>query len=810
MKFFKRIICIVLSLVFMLQMLTGCSSNKTDETLYITKGEFFAYFVYENDMTSDQYTAEDIQNCTDGSVEADIIVEWGYLTEELATKDLKKPVEKEIVVMVCANATFDLKEGNTSDIKDADLLEDPQLIADAYASGFFELENGYFDGAEHMSFADCEEIMNRAKEYTANFHYDANTEITETAEGVIEQDSSNYSDGDIVLEMFGDESESSNDSDTSASGSGMAFYSDDSETPKITLLGTNTSNSKIQTLESTTNDLEVTPLANNTDYFGFQNVKGFTATIAKNTFENALGNPKIGDTVVLNRYQVMLSNTLNRGSGEIIGILKSKQLSGASYICMFEYPQFEEAVQKKNVEKANGSGIDISSFVKEKTEVDGWKLEFSVTGSSIKVDAKKDFTVYETGRKQDWQNSKKTMTATANLEIGDFNLDVNNLKSFATKNGKGYIKITCDTDIGFSLSQSLRYTPDSNRNGKFPSNWSNSRWTDADSKGAKTIKIARFTPSLYGVVGINVYIYLLISVDGKVSFKTSIENGGVQITANNGKISTTKLGTKQSEFSANVNLHNRLGVDASLKIFSFINVIEYDVGADLDLHAVVNLYYEEQLSKSGVYADEEGLNEYAADDSKFNYCIGIEIELGVSGQMKDSGVKMILNAISKGESLDFEKNIWTGGFHFEDGGFVDKCTRGDDMADELKKSDSDDVELGAYKVTLEVGDSDFVWLKAIPSETMNLLDSKNSITVKSNNKKVCTATYNKTNKLIIVEAVGEGSTEIVINAKKGMWWWKETCEQKISVTVNPSSDVEVTGVSYIIIDPAQITDLYYA
>ena len=80
MKFFKRVICIVLSLVFMLQLLTGCSSKKTDETLYITKGEFFAYYVYENGMTSDQYTAEDIQNCEDGSVEADIIVEWGYLS----------------------------------------------------------------------------------------------------------------------------------------------------------------------------------------------------------------------------------------------------------------------------------------------------------------------------------------------------------------------------------------------------------------------------------------------------------------------------------------------------------------------------------------------------------------------------------------------------------------------------------------------------------------------------------------------------------------------------------------------------------
>lgn len=380
MKFFKRVICIVLSLVFMLQLLTGCSSKKTDETLYITKGEFFAYYVYENGMTSDQYTAEDIQNCEDGSVEADIIVEWGYLSEDLAKKNLKKPVEKEIVVMVCANATFDLKKGNPADIKDSDLLNDPQLIADAYASGFFELENGYFDGAEHMSFADCEAIMNKAKEYTADFHYDANTEITSTAEGVKEQDNSNYSDGDIVIEFFGDESESQKDSGASAEG--MSYNATDSNAPKITFLSASTT-PRITTLESKTKDVEVTPLANNADYFGFQNIKGFSATIMKHTFENALGNPQIGDTVVLNRFQVMMTNNMGYGNGEIIGILVDKKATGSNYICMFEYPQFEEAVQNKNVEKANGSGIDISSFVKEKTEVDGWKLEFEVTGNSI-------------------------------------------------------------------------------------------------------------------------------------------------------------------------------------------------------------------------------------------------------------------------------------------------------------------------------------------------------------------------------------------------------------------------------------------
>lgn len=47
-------------------------------------------------------------------------------------------------------------------------------------------------------------------------------------------------------------------------------------------------------------------------------------------------------------------------------------------------------------------------------------------------------------------------------------------------------------------------------------------------------------------------------------------------------------------------MQGRFGIDATLKLFRFINVIEYDVGADFDGQAIVDLYYEESLSKQGV------------------------------------------------------------------------------------------------------------------------------------------------------------------------------------------------------------------
>ena len=58
---------------------------------------------------------------------------------------------------------------------------------------------------------------------------------------------------------------------------------------------------------------------------------------------------------------------------------------------------------------------------------------------------------------------------------------------------------------------------------------------------------------------------------------------------------------------------------------------------------------------------------------------------------------------------------------------------------------------------------------------------------KSKNNKVVKATYNKKRKAIILEAAGEGSTEIVITAKKGHLWWKKTATQEISVTVTSAN-----------------------
>lgn len=789
MKKFRRIICIALVLISLIQLMTGCAVKKTDEAYYLSRGEFFAYFVHENNMTSNRYSAEEINACADGSVEAEILVDWGYLTEKQANVSLKKSVDKETVVTVCANATFDLKEGNISDIKDAKLLDDPQLIADAYASGFFDLENGYFDGAKKMTLAECEEICGKADKYTAETHYDPEDNKLEMTDDVHVYEGTNYTDGDIQIEFH-----TSSAANADLAKADLLSVETAGNDTGISLLRTEVdSDSKLKNLHETAtndNDLQVKKL--NSSYEFANNVTGFSADIRKGIFEEEMKNPKVGEMVVFSKFNpVGTFSTLymnnNISNDKIIGILRTVELKGNMYQCNFDYPNFEEATGKiKDNNKTNARGIDKINFKEELNEYKGWKLTFNVSGNAIQIQAKKPFTIYETGRKQDWQNAKKTINATVDFSISDFQIDTKNIKSFATKKDSGFIKITWDTDMSFKLDTSLRYTPDSNRNGKFPSNWTNSRLTDWDSKGAEEIKVARFNPSLYGIVGAEVYIYLKISVDGKISFRTSVDDGGVIIRNCNGQVCADKLGNKDITADAQLNMYGRFGVDATIKLFKFINVIEYDVGFDAEGTAMAHVFYKEQLELSGVFADEEGLNELVQKDKEFGYCVGISLELSASGQLKKSGVKLILDCLSKGNSLDFEKEIGSLIYHIEDGKLVPECTRGLGK-DELKTSDNNDIELETYKINLDIGQCTKVSLEAIPSASKVWKKSRNAITVKSKDKNIAKATYDKSSKSIIVEAVDEGSTEIVITARTGILFWKKNVEQEVSVTVNAGS-----------------------
>ena len=177
----------LLVLVLLIGALTACGKLGSQEAAdpYLTKGEFCAYYVREHAMTSQLYTKSELDSDMSGAVAASILAEWGYLTKENATENLSKPVTLETVVTVCTNSLLERKPGDASNIKNHEELEDAQLIADACASGLIELEDGRFNGTKKMSFEECVELMDRAAEINASFHFGENEAVYDFEEDVL-------------------------------------------------------------------------------------------------------------------------------------------------------------------------------------------------------------------------------------------------------------------------------------------------------------------------------------------------------------------------------------------------------------------------------------------------------------------------------------------------------------------------------------------------------------------------------------------------------------------------------------------------
>lgn len=761
----KRISCIVLAALMLLSTLSGCKSTKSiDDDSPITKGEFFAYFVYLNQMTSDKYTNEQILACKDGSVEAEVLYEWGYVSEKMASTNLDKEVDRETVVTVVANSMFDLKTGDTKSIKDSDMLENPQLIADAYASGLFELENGYFNGAKKMSFNEVSEVINRATSYAANFHYDTDDYKCEFSEDVATFDEDN--DYEIIFD------------DTLCTPS-ESYGTEDDNSPKFTFLA----------------DVEEGGKSSRPDNYGeIEVVKAFSAAINQLDFITmkmekgkqssfAVQDPDVRRGLLPRTY--------------LCGVLESYQvMDNGEFLCHFTVPSFDDSIN--NINKPT-QGASLANAVLDNLDplesLEGWEIKFSLDNGAFEVKATNDsfYAEIEDTYSAQWRNARKSIKAEASFKISDFHIDVNNLKSFKTKKGKGYIKVTCDTETKINFSQNLRYTPDNNRHGGFPSNISRARLTDAGSKGARTIKIARLFVG-NGIINASVYVYMSITADGKIEFSTDFQGCGFEIDCNNGNLSTKKLAPAKESYekSMELNVIAKVGVDTTLNLCGFIPVFHYDLGVYGELDTIMDLYYESEGKTeeiNNVFASSQNIMANRAEDSKFGFCVDVSIRFYVKGELLGCAVKVIVDKVVKSNILDFEAPIGkTIHFHNDNGTWVDKCQRGKTEADEdLETSDDGSITLSTYKVILSPYTCDRVLIEEIPFETKKRINSSNSITVSSSNEGIVKATYYKNGGFIILTAVDIGSAEITITAKTGALWWKENVTQKISVTVSPNA-----------------------
>lgn len=183
----KSVLCVAIILAISLGIAIGlyflCDGPQSKIR---TKAEFFTYFIEQRDITSEKYSQEDVKNCKDGTVQAEIMVEHGYLTKKDAFGDLDELVTKEFVIVTLTNYAIefaDVKIGNPDVFADKDKLMYPQIVANAYESGFFSLNYGeYVCPDNNMSYKDIKKIMDKIDSQETEKEYLSNMNMSEISE----------------------------------------------------------------------------------------------------------------------------------------------------------------------------------------------------------------------------------------------------------------------------------------------------------------------------------------------------------------------------------------------------------------------------------------------------------------------------------------------------------------------------------------------------------------------------------------------------------------------------------------------------
>lgn len=165
-------ITIILAVILVLSIVGGFllvnHYKDKEDVVYMTNEEFFTYYTQETGLETKLYTEEEYANADIQMLMA-VLVENSCLTQEETNVDLTAPVTQETVVLVCARGSKHLPTGDIDEIRNAEKLKEPQLIADAYKAKFFELKFGKFDEDKQMTAEEVQAIINATKNYNALF-----------------------------------------------------------------------------------------------------------------------------------------------------------------------------------------------------------------------------------------------------------------------------------------------------------------------------------------------------------------------------------------------------------------------------------------------------------------------------------------------------------------------------------------------------------------------------------------------------------------------------------------------------------------
>lgn len=762
----KKVISLILVFVSITSIFSSCA--KIVEEKFLAKGEYFNIFLNSFNYYPDDCTLEEMNENDNYDVEADTMVSWNILSEDEATKGLDSAITKEVAVLSCYNALSITKDGNTDDIKDADLCKNPQEMANAYATGLVELDNGYINGQERLTLEECNALIEKTISLKASSHY-------EEDEGTVKYGDISFFAEDLTEDSY------------------MSVEGYERDTEVINLTNEN-------------NETFVTSMdyKNNSSSISAENMANsstFTVTLSKDIYNKYVAKAKIDDVIAYNGFEKpsLLDRILGQNNlpEPFIGKFVESTNYGDYYVVTLKHMTSVEKMSVCEIVKKTYKVKDLG-FEQLETNIGGFELKLSENNGKITVNAKKTFTIKE-NKYNNWRDATANPTAEFTATIDEICIDINNIKNiFKEDGGDASVKITCNTSQSFNFeSGMLRLAPDSNRNGKFWSNLTNLRFTSAE-KGATEVKIARVEASAYGIVA-ELYVFLDIHMDGKITIRLSQEGTGVELEKKNGKLKLNSLvESKEREVNVQSNLDIGVQLDATLSLVHVVKVIScyYKLGADI--MTAMTLYYKvdgkDTKQDLPPFGDPVEASVAAKKDNKLKYCFDyVLFGYFKGGYYKDNLIGEIADAfgydLSKC-SFEFKggKNAdWlpykTG--HSEETGAVDKCTRDDSVSGEesINVTGEEKFLLSEYKAHLPKETCDIVYITYMPiSEKKIKKNYYGGIKVRVKNKSIVNAVYMESNNSVMITAIQPGSTEVEVYVQKDKKSNKEYL-QSFSVTV---------------------------
>lgn len=777
MKLFKRLVCLLMAISLSIGMFAGCATKVSGNDAIISKGEFMQLYVEHTALTpiNGDDVAIALPQDSPYYEAAVLMVQAGLITAEEAVENIAYGVTKEFVATTCVRSLY-FRETHEVTIKDAAKLKDLQACKDAVGHGLVELENGYFDGAEELTYWECMDALEKMSEIDSSFRFDKEDMDVEVVlvDGLIDATEA-VADGTL---KYIDPSDPEFDEIISGMRTEEALSSEE-ESSGASMLSSKTKSGSSK----------ISALADKSSYKAAEDAEEDDILVISMPRSGSLNkNWKIGDYI---NFLIPLMQSPDKfadfdlTNGPAVGEITAINDSGYPEI----YYTVRVATQEEYIASTKINGYSSSS---QDTKLNGEQLTKEDSKSGIKIG---NFTVsansikFEVTKKlsntvESWRDSKVEADLTYTFELKDIDVTCDGFGSFlkgSVDNAIFKVDYTIVHDLTVDMAK-MKIAPDNNRNGKFWSNLLRSRPTEMNAGGADAIKIARLYWQVATGVFVEFYLYLTVYVDGTMSINISTDySRGFKIV--DGTYQQLKVKKTTTEVELNVNVEIAINLTVGLKFISKKSKSWLDatftMGLGWDITSKVMVYDEGSLTTGDIIYGQvpEHLLESIKENYDIDFCYSRRFYwfYEISALSENCRIGKVLRMIDK----DFE--VSTGKIddtirtrHYDNGVLVDECTLLYGEEEHVTSTEDGIIELSDYKLVIPELCCGIVWITTNPADGESL-ENMGGLNVYVEDTGVATAHIN--GETICITAVGVGSTHLIVETGNKRY------SQKCSITI---------------------------